>query len=344
MEQIPENVDEILNDPEYWTEAFLLTFLEEWKHTAASNPQKAAQAAEVGVKLAKIIGDRLLARALFVQGSAFRLVSDTGSSDDTFSQALRLVDNDDFELRADAARRMAYSRSFQFRFDEAEKLADEAIDLCSRGSDSHSLGAAILCKGIIKIDRGLPAEAVPLIKSAVEKLRPERCPLTYYAAIHNLAEAVIHVGDLKTIRDVLAIAKGARKYLRKSESIPRQKLRWIVASASMRLGALPYAERVLKKVLEAFVAQNLLVEVVMVSLDLALVYYFQADAQKMLKTLKEAHDVARQSLPGVVASKIEACIKEVTSIQDEQILAARLSIRNHRLLQHKSKTAPDSQE
>jgi tetratricopeptide (TPR) repeat protein len=261
-----------------------------------SDPATGLELAELAVLVAKHLdsgryGSNLVedARALSwaYLGNASRLVSDLWRAEGALHQAWihRLQDEGDPYSEAELLNLTSSLLNVQNRFDEAIRLTDRAIYLYREVQDRHLEGAMLIQKGLHLGDYGRPHEAIAVIQAGLERLDGQRDPQLLLMGQHNLVCFLSKTG-----------APGkARELLNKSESLYRDfgeqlhlvRFCWLEGQIAQDLGHLREAARSLQGVRDSFLDHQLGTDVLLVSLDLALVHAAAGQCRQVKEVLGE---------------------------------------------------------
>jgi tetratricopeptide (TPR) repeat protein len=255
-----------------------------------SEPHEAVAWGEVAVAAADALGARdhgeakvedLRGRARLYLANALRVASDFTASEELFRSA-------HVHLAAGTGDPVEYGHLFllesmlryaQRRFDDAHQLLDQARDRFESVADTHSVGRVILMRGAVFTLAGESERAIDAHRQALELLDRKRDPRQYQIAQHSmmycLNEAGRHDEAFKMLEDVREGYRGTR------DRMLLLRLTWTEGRIELARGRLVEAEAAFSAVRNAFIQEDIPIEVALASLDLALVYYHQRRTTEM---------------------------------------------------------------
>ncbi len=285
---LPDEVDRLLGDPRYWQEAVCLALFERCDELAFTTPKQAPALAACAARLVDRVpaehcqGGRvrvLKGKAYYVYGTAHRAVGELDTAEDAYILAASLLLPEGRVLdRAELSLRLAVLRAEQRRFGEAVPLANWAVHAWRVLSDDrHLLGRVLLVRGAIHSYASCTDAALADVSAALTHLDAERSPRLHYAAIHNLATALMKVA--RDARGLEAAAKHVRRARQLGsygpDSLPGVKLCWLEGCLLRKLGAFDEAEERFRGALGHLERHGARVEMVLLELDMAELYHDQ---------------------------------------------------------------------
>lgn len=254
-------------------------------------PQLAARIAEINSKAS---GPDLMLMAYSYLGSAFRACGDLKSSEGAFEEAQEYRHNASPKVLAEHLRRLAYLRIIQHR-PEVFPLVEEAIAIHKRGNlvNRHELGECLLCRGHGYFAFGQPGESLEDWSAALNHISIKVDSKSYYSTLHNLAIWAAEHGTIRQLQTTFENLQPAFTILNAywDRSLAKLKFRWLIALLHARLGAHGRAEEVFGDVRTRLIEQNLVYEVGMVSIDLALLYLQQDRLGKLEALVRETVNI-----------------------------------------------------
>ena len=159
--------------------------------------------------------------------------------------------------------------------------------MAPEGDGDDCLGAALVQRGLVRLQQDRPADAADDFGLALEVLDPRRNPRSYQAAVHNLAYALAHVDDLRALHRVSRHLRLARDLSRtRPDGQADYKLLWIEAILLRRMGATEEAEDRFVRARDGLARIGAAGDMVRASIELALVYRAEGELEK-LATLAE---------------------------------------------------------
>ena len=283
--ELPDQADQVVQRPKYWTPAFCRLYFEKCDELSFGDPRDGLQAAEVCPELVDLVAKFsrdpeplacLQVRALAVLGSAYRAVGDLEQAEDCYQEALRFIQREPVPATetANLFFRIAVLRSFQDRLQDAFDLADRSVAIY-RESDGEArarhLGEALTIRGFVNNLKGSSAAAMQDWSEALACTDPRRRPRVYYSATHNLAcglaKRATCSSDLAKIELYL---QRARKLLSKRpRSLQKLRLIYLQGMIFMRFGSTRRGEAAFHAARRGFLEIGSPFDMALVSLDMA---------------------------------------------------------------------------
>lgn len=240
-------------------------------------------------------------------GSAYRAVGDYVRAEDAFRKAQAYRDGASPEVLAEYLRRLAYLRLFQ-KDPECFPIISEAITICKRGNlvNRQALGECLVCRGHAFVMFDQHGKSFDDWTAALNHLSIRINDRQWYSAVHNLAVWAADFGTDEQLQTALDNLKPALVLLctYSGRKFAKLKLRWLVAVIDARLGHSGSAELAFLDVRDGLVAMELVYEVGMVQIDLALLYLAQGRHAKLEPLARETAAIFRRI--GVEAKAQEA--------------------------------------
>ncbi|MCP3957675.1 MAG: tetratricopeptide repeat protein [bacterium] len=297
---LPEEADQVIQRPKYWTPAFCWLYFERCDELVFDDPQTGLQAAEVTPELVELVGrfsrsielrGPLQIRALAVLGSALRAFGDLERSEETYDKALKLIKaeavsgND----RANLLFRVSVLRRSQNRLAEALDLSDQSVaiyrDSTSDIRERH-LGEALTIRGRCHQLLGNTAAAVKDWSEALSCTDPRKRPRVHYAASNNLVTSLVEgAADPRSLSRVESHLRQARRFLSKRpRSVQKLRLIWLQGMIMIRFGSTRRGEVSLRSARAGFIEMEAWFDMALVSLELGR-YLYQSRQYIELRTL-----------------------------------------------------------
>jgi len=288
--ELPAHAARVLDDPDYWTEAFCLAYFDACDETLFEDPRPAFSMAEIAPLLARRIpGDRcekgavgraeLEVHGLAIHGGACRALGELQQAEEIYGSALKIADSAGVgaEARANLARRLAILRIAQEKTDEALELAREAVEFYRQNKSwqaRQNLAWALTVQAGVLLEVDHVSEGIQALTEALSHADARRSPRIYFSILNNLGLALTrggsHPADLAT---ALSYQRKARRLLRGGKrSLPRLKLRWNEAVILAKFGSTRRAEVGLRRVRDGLIELEIPYEVALISLDLSALY------------------------------------------------------------------------
>ena len=291
---LPDDAPRVLTDPRYWNVDFCRLYLERSEEIRFENPDAGLRTAEVAPGLAYRVPKHqcggatawssLQLDALGLTGSAYRTVTALEVAEQVFLiAALLFADSADEVAVARFIRRTAYLRAAQGRFSEAEELVEEAIEAyCSLGL-RHSLGCALVDRGVLYgRDRQFNLAARDLYE-ALDHLEDGRDPRYQYSAVHNLAYALLKRDNADPHEAMKWIARARELNHEPPTSLSQTKLLWMEGEASAMTGDAAEAKATLGRVHRQLLKLGAVLDAALAGIELAEVCFRTGDATEVLR-------------------------------------------------------------
>ncbi len=282
--ELPDQADQVIQRPKYWTPAFCWLYFERCDELLFGDPQAGLQAAEFGPELAALVSrfdrqtrlhPRLRIRALSVLGSAQRAVNDLEQADVTYAEGLRLLAAEPFPAseKANLYLRVAVLRSVQHRGAEALAKIEESVRIYRQSSQrlrQQHLGEALTIRGFIYDFNGESNRAMKDWSEALSYIDPQLKPRVHYSATHNLAFGLARRATCSAdLAEVEVYLDRARRFLSKRpRSLQKLRLIWLQGMIFIRFGSARRGEAAFRTAREGFLAIEASFEMALVSLDL----------------------------------------------------------------------------
>lgn len=269
----------VLDDPRYWTRTAFEAYLDRCEAVLLEKPTDGLALAELAPPYSRMVSSHsgIQAQALAVLGNAFRACGRIEDSRETYNE-IPWSEISGYE-EAFGKARLALLHIDLGQFPEALAMVDEAISIFGAIEDKKELAAALVVRGILRIEElGDLQKAILDLSRALVEMNAKLHSRLYCVAIHNLSVAVLFsTQDLDKLSDVTRLLNIARKELRRKRipkcSVPHAKLRWVSALLMASVGAVRQAERQLVGAREDLVDLRAMTEVAKISLDLGGIYF-----------------------------------------------------------------------
>jgi tetratricopeptide (TPR) repeat protein len=262
----------------------------------AEDPAAAVEMAELAVEVAERLdprgyGDSLVADAQALAwahlGNARRIASDVRGAEEALVLAERLCRclGTDLLVEAEILGFQASLRNTQGRFAEAAGLLDRSLRLYREAGDVHQEGRTQILKGMVLGDGGDFQAAADSLAAGLRLVDPAAEPRLLLAAHHNLSWYLCDHGRHGEAAE--ALERGRRLYLELGDRMDLVRLRWLEGRIALGEGRLRDAVRTLGLARDAFLEQEIGVDAALVSLDLAVAYARQGDADAVQRLVAE---------------------------------------------------------
>lgn len=331
---LPDEAPRVLADSRYWTRHVCAAYLDLCDEKLFEDPGQGLPMARLAPTLVHLLSpspgrDGLLVRALSVLGGALRATGSFSEAEGVYRTAFAIACRTSISPleQANLHRRYVILCVCQGRLEDAEEHAQQAIEILTsaapEGDGDDCLGAALVQRGFVHLQRDRPSEAAEDFGLALEALDAERNPRSHYAAIHNLAYALAHVDDPSALHRVSRHLRLARNLAEKhSEGQTRFKLLWVEAIVLRRTGALAEAEERFLAARDGLARLGAAGDMVRASIELALVYREQGRLEALSDLAEETLALCRAMGVGAEALAILATWRQ--AIQDRVVDGALL--------------------
>ena len=237
-----------------------------------------------------VYGDRLLddvrGRAWTAIGAGRRLANDFNGAEEAFRNAGELLAEsaDPLELGG-YFYRLAALRRDQRRFDEGRGLLDRARGLFAEAGDDRMMARALTSLGLLHLDEGMPAEALPPLLEAIERVDEVDDPRTALYARHNLAWGLAELGECGEARRVFLDCQDA--YVRVGDAHILLRARWLEGVVAIGSGEQARGEQLFRDVRAVLLERGQGYDAALASLDLATVLAAQGRSVELRQLAEE---------------------------------------------------------
>jgi tetratricopeptide (TPR) repeat protein len=184
-------------------------------YATASRSAEAARPFELGLAAARARGDAAATtRFALLLANAFVDAAQIGRAQEVLGGALVGIDEADPHVQADLVWTQARLHSLTGNQDAAARYARQTIGLLERAEDPYRLGRACHMAAYIEIERGDHAEALDLVRRALELVRDDASPLEQARYRIEEARALASLGERE---EAAAVAMAACSVLAESE-------------------------------------------------------------------------------------------------------------------------------
>lgn len=286
--------------------------LEQSRLIGFDDPHQGADLAKLALELIEKLevaryGARLLddlrGRAWTYLGGALRCGSDLHESDAAFRQAGDLLaETPDAVELGTYCHQLSALRKAQRRFEEAGRFLRRAYHLFDSVGDDLRAIRALTGLGSLHLDQGSPAEALPPLLEAQERIDATEDPRTSLAIRHNLALSLTELGEHAEARRLFV---ASREDYRKADTFLRVRGCWLEGLIALGFGEQESAERLLREVKTAFDRDRMPYDSALVSLDLAMLLADQGRHAELRELAEEmtatftSLDIHREAMAAV---------------------------------------------
>lgn len=317
----------IWNDPRYQTWGLFELLAESSHEILPQEPRKAEAVARLALDTAEQLDaarygapavETAKAKAWTHLANTFRVLSDFRQAE----QALQTAElhlsrswldplDEAFLLESRAALRRAQSR-----FEEALALLDTAIAIYREVNEPHLQGRALMVKGVVFQRNNEPETAAACFRESLFLLDSVREPRLMVASQCNLI-LCLHEGGRSA--EAAALVEDARRLVvevgKRSDLL---RIDWVGGRVAAATDKEEEAERLFLEVRDAFIADDLVFDAALISLDLAALYARQgrtADVKRLaaeILPIFRSREVHREALAALIAFEQAAEREQLT--------------------------------
>lgn len=318
----------VCNSPRFQTWPLVGLVLAESLSHGLRDPAEALRWAQLGVDLAErldpvaydpeIVED-VKAQAWAHVGNAYRVANDLNAADDAFERARFLLQGGSWlpAVRAEIWQLEASLRCGQRRFDAAEGLLEEALEIYRELGDRHLQGRVRISQALVQRESGRLPRALKSLRLALKLIDREQEPRLELCARHNLVDVLIDLERFaeaeRRLPEVIRLAEQSGQHL------DRVRLHWMEGRIDAGLERPERAERKLLAVRDELLTVGLVYDGALVALELAMIYQQQerlADiqllVQEMLPVFRE-RSVSREATAALLLLVQAAASRKVTA-------------------------------
>ncbi len=250
-----------------------------------SAPRRALQLAELAVAVAETLEagshpTRALAdlrsRAWATLGNGHRILCDFRAAEHAFRNAQDHLAAGTGSL-LDEATLLEFQvamRTTQRRFQEAIRLADQALRIYRQVGDHHLEGQVLIRKGILQGYLEDLAGAIRFLGAGLERVDPTRNARLAVQARHNLALFLVEAG--KSAEALGHLPALRRAYAQLGDTFNLLRLSWLEGKIALAEGDFAAGEALLSNVVDRFAAEGIGFDAALAGLELAAAYAGQA--------------------------------------------------------------------
>lgn len=265
--------------------------------------------------------------------NALRAAGELKSADQHMSEVLQILEESPEPLlRAEIYSFAASLRKDQRRFDEAEDLLNQALELYRQVNDLPKAASVLINRANLRYHQGRPREASEIFHQALTLIDRNEHPRLFLHIEHNLALCLCDIEEYGKARQRLDGHKDLSH--RHSDAYFQLRRRWLQGRIALGLGELNEAEAILRKSRDDFADQDLGYDAALVNLDLALLYTEQGRTRDVRRLSEEmlpifqSQDVHREAMAALLIFR-RAAAEETVSAQMVRDLAGYLRQARH---------------
>lgn len=335
--QGPRRLEQIRQDSRFHRLGLAKALLEEAEHLLRQDPLASEDFSHCALEVMRGLGSEiedqpetfdLQAQAWMHIGNAQRIRYNWTRAHSAFETAETLLGRGrrDPLLRADLLHRKSILLREQRRFEESEKVIDQAIAIYRWASDDRGICRCLIIKARIFEFQEDPERAIPLLAEAADLVVAEDEAHLLPGIWQNLALCLLKAGEPEEARELLpAIHK------RCSELGPHYliRIRWLEGLIARDLGEHDEAEKILRQVREKFIRDEISADAALVSLDLASMLLEQGRTSETRRLAEEmlpifdSLDIRREVFASLILFQ-QAALREEATVQMVRDIAACL--------------------
>lgn len=228
-------------------------FLRSSREALFQNPSHAVDLAHLAVRLCDHLGEAyhpdsirdLRVQAYAQLGNARRVLGELQGAEHAFLRAgecLEAGGTGDPRVRAEVFGLKASLRLDQRRFDEAEELVEQSLELAREGRDALRAAKALVNKARVYQFRGELEQAIVVFQETKEKIDQAGDPRLSAYARQSLLSFLTQAGRHEEAAELLPEVQSL--FQDTAEPVDQLKLRWVEASIAQGLGRPAEAESV----------------------------------------------------------------------------------------------------
>lgn len=268
-----ERSGRLTGDPRFHSDDLLELLLDESQTLQATDPDAATFWGQMAGQLAEVLRDKSTlgsdsqVRAGVLRGNALRLAGDLEGAGRAFTAASAHLEEDSAEVPV-YARSLGVLRWEQHRLAEAVSLLEHAARLSLSEELEADAGLSLLLLGVLHGETCAPERGLSCLLQGHQTVSPPQ-PWLNLRGGFLLSARLVELGELPIARTVLDETMELYKLIREEhETLCGYRLE---AAARARLGEIGRAEDLLQGVRHARLSKRHLPELVLTSLDLAVV-------------------------------------------------------------------------
>jgi tetratricopeptide (TPR) repeat protein len=265
--------------------------LKEGMEAVFEDPTRAIALAELAVRITEYLVEEaydpdwvldLKARAWACLGNGLRVLGELWSSESAFRRAEEFLESSltgNPRVRAEVLDLKGSLRRAQRRLDEAEALADQALDYYRESGDRDGIGGVLVKKAKVLEERGETGGAIALLEEAAAAVGAGARPRLRLCIRHNLAFLLTHAGRYSEAAALLPEVRRLAQDLGSPLDLVR--LRWVEGRIAVGTTGSAAAEALFREVQREFFERRMGYDAALVSLDLAALYAQEGRAAEL---------------------------------------------------------------
>ena len=265
------------------------------REAVSEDPALALTRAELALSVSRHLGDAydpgwvldLRARAYAALGNALRVLSELGAAEAAFREAASCLSRSGTGngwVKAEVLDLESSLRQDQRRFEESEKLLDDALALYREAGDSHGIGKIHLKRAKLYREIGDLERSIELLRKSRDEIDAGQEPQLFAYARYNLLCALTLAGRHQ---EAWSLLPEVRDLFRDARPLDRVRLRWAEGDIAAGLGRWDEAEAAYREVQGEFENHRMHYNAALVALDLALLLARQGRAEELKRLSAE---------------------------------------------------------
>lgn len=269
--------------------------LQRSREAISEDPGLALSRAELALSVSRHLGDAydpgwvldLRARAYAALGNALRVLSELCAAEAAFREAescLSRSGTGNVWPKAEVLDLESSLRQDQRRFEESERLLDDALALYREAGDSHGIGKIHLQRAKLYREMGDLERSVELLRKSRGEIDAGQEPQLFAYARYNLLCALTLAGRHE---EAWSLLPEVRDLFRDARPLDRVRLRWAEGDIAAGLGRWDEAEAAYREVQGEFENHRMHYNAALVALDLALLLARQGRTEELKRLSAE---------------------------------------------------------
>ena len=265
------------------------------REAVSEDPALALSRAELALSVSRHLGDAydpgwvldLRARAYAALGNALRVLSELCAAEAAFREAescLSRSGTGNVWAKAEVLDLESSLRQDQRRFEESEKLLDDALALYREAGDSHGIGKIHLQRAKLYREMGDLERSIEILRKSWDEIDAGQEPQLFAYARNNLLCALTLAGRHQ---EAWSLLPEVRDLFRDARPLDRVRLRWAEGDIAAGLGRWDEAEAAYREVQEEFERHRMHYNAALVALDLALLLARQGRTEELKRLSAE---------------------------------------------------------
>jgi tetratricopeptide (TPR) repeat protein len=334
-----EQLAAVRNDERFQNWGLCQLLLKESLKSGVEEPAQAIAWAELAVRITEHLVEAaydpdwvldLKARAWAYLGNALRILGELWSAESAFRRAeehLGASMTGNPHIGAEVLDLKSSLKRAQRRLDEAETLADAALELYRESGDAHGVAIARIKKAKILEEQGETEGAIALLGEAARGIDGRERPRLLLCARHNLAFLLTAAERWAEAAALLPEVRRLSEEL--GNPLDRVRLLWMEGRIALGRGEREGAEATFREVQREFFDRRMGYDAALVALDLAILYSGEGRTAELkglaseILPVFESREVSREAMAALLMFQ-HAAQEEKLTVELARQLAAFL--------------------